>query len=148
EAPVPTDAVPEQLRDLVRRGMAKRPEDRPADATQLLADLEAAALPYGPDWEERGRSQLARRVALRLLLLPTAGAAAGGGAVETTVLGPGGWLRRILVGAGATVVLAGAGGVVVGLWPDGPAPTAQPLPTPPPPVTVPAPPGQATPTPT
>ena len=58
---VPMAPVPEPLRPMVARGLAKDPRYRPADATALAADLRAvAAGAYGPDWENRGRSQLGR----------------------------------------------------------------------------------------
>ncbi|MER7895642.1 serine/threonine-protein kinase [Streptomyces sp. NPDC096046] len=72
DAPVPAEEAPEALRGLVRRGLAKNPEERPARAEDLVAELEAAAgSAYGPDWEERGRSRLAALVALLALLLPS-----------------------------------------------------------------------------
>ncbi|MBD9726472.1 protein kinase [Streptomyces caniscabiei] len=73
DAPVPADEVPEAVRELVRRGLAKDPEDRPAEAEAFVRELEAAALAgYGPEWEERGRGRLAALVALLPLLLPSA----------------------------------------------------------------------------
>ncbi|MFF9039042.1 protein kinase [Streptomyces sp. NPDC014892] len=73
DAPVPADEVPEAVRELVRRGLAKDPEERPAEAEAFVRELEAAALAgYGPDWEERGRGRLAALVALLPLLLPSA----------------------------------------------------------------------------
>ncbi|HEV2931995.1 MAG TPA: serine/threonine-protein kinase, partial [Streptosporangiaceae bacterium] len=57
--PVPLDPVPEPLRPLVSAGMAKQPENRPADASSFVAELRAAAAgAYGPGWDERGRSHL------------------------------------------------------------------------------------------
>ncbi|MEU2912943.1 serine/threonine-protein kinase [Streptomyces massasporeus] len=72
DAPVPAEDAPEPVRDLVRRGLAKNPEERPARAEDLVAELETAAgTAYGPDWEERGRGRLAALVALLPLLLPS-----------------------------------------------------------------------------
>ncbi|QYX82627.1 serine/threonine-protein kinase [Streptomyces akebiae] len=72
DAPVPADEVPEAVRELVRRGLAKDPEERPAQAEAFVRELEAAAVAgYGPDWEERGRGRLAALVALLPLLLPS-----------------------------------------------------------------------------
>ncbi|MFJ9871041.1 protein kinase [Streptomyces sp. NPDC101165] len=73
DAPVPADEVPEPVRALVRRGLAKDPDERPTQAEAFVSELEAAAgAAYGPDWEERGRGRLAALVALLLLLLPSA----------------------------------------------------------------------------
>ncbi|MFF4656446.1 serine/threonine-protein kinase [Streptomyces sp. NPDC001381] len=72
-APVPADAVPEPLRALVLRGMAKSPSERIGSADEFLDELEtAAAAGYGPDWEERGRRALAAlATALLLELAPS-----------------------------------------------------------------------------
>ncbi|MFD9462961.1 protein kinase [Streptomyces sp. NPDC060027] len=70
---IPADEVPEPVRSLVHRGLAKSPEERPAHAEDFVAELEATAGgAYGPDWEERGHGRLATLVALSLLLLPSA----------------------------------------------------------------------------
>ncbi|MGW3916738.1 serine/threonine-protein kinase [Streptomyces sp. NPDC005070] len=70
---IPADEVPEPVRSLVERGLAKAPGQRPAHAEDFVAELEATAGgAYGPDWEERGRRQLAALAALFLLLLPSA----------------------------------------------------------------------------
>ncbi|MFI8214512.1 serine/threonine-protein kinase [Streptomyces sp. NPDC085932] len=89
DAPVPADEAPEPVRDLVRRGLAKDPGERPARAEDLVTDLEAAAgAAYGPGWEERGRGRLAALVALLPLLLPTSRQAPRGTAdTARTVLG-------------------------------------------------------------
>ncbi|MDX3453834.1 serine/threonine-protein kinase [Streptomyces sp. ME02-8801-2C] len=73
DAPVPVDEVPESVRELVRRGLAKEPGQRPSQAEEFVSELEAVAgAAYGPDWEERGRGRLAALVALLPLLLPSA----------------------------------------------------------------------------
>lgn len=73
DAPIPVEEAPEAVRELVRRGLAKDPEERPAQAGAFVTELEAAAgAAYGPDWEERGRGRLAALVALLPLLLPSA----------------------------------------------------------------------------
>ncbi|MEV0173222.1 serine/threonine-protein kinase [Streptomyces sp. NPDC050803] len=73
EAPVPAEEAPEAVRALVRRGLAKDPADRPAQAAEFVTELEAVAgTAYGNDWEERGRGRLAALVALLPLLLPSA----------------------------------------------------------------------------
>ena len=72
--PVPVDAVPEPVRPLVAAGMAKQPEDRPADATAFVAALnKVAARTYGPDWHERGRSHLGEAALLLAALWPSGG---------------------------------------------------------------------------
>ncbi|CCK24958.1 protein kinase [Streptomyces davaonensis JCM 4913] len=73
EAPVPADEAPEAVRALIRRGLAKDPAQRPAQAAEFVTELEAVAgTAYGQDWEERGRGRLAALVALLPLLLPSA----------------------------------------------------------------------------
>ncbi|KES08846.1 serine/threonine protein kinase [Streptomyces toyocaensis] len=73
DAPVPAEDVPEAVRPLVRRGLAKEAAGRPGDAEAFVTELEAiAGTAYGPGWEERGRGRLAALVALLPLLLPSA----------------------------------------------------------------------------
>ena len=112
EAPIPIESVPEPVRGLVRRGLAKKVEHRPKDAATFLYELEqVAGAGYGPGWEEEGRSALARRAALLLLLFPLAGLAAGGTGAAKTVIG---WSNRslnMLLAGAATLVLLIAGGV-------------------------------------
>ncbi|WP_051969437.1 serine/threonine-protein kinase [Kitasatospora azatica] len=89
EAPIPDELAPEPVRPLIRAGLAKTPQERPKNATALVAKLEQVARAgYGEEWEERGRDALAALVALLpLLLLPSGGAAgAGTTALATTVL--------------------------------------------------------------
>jgi hypothetical protein len=63
-AHVPAEQVDPPLRELVRRGMAKDPQDRPADANVFVTQLEQVALAqYGIDWEERGEEELRDRSA-------------------------------------------------------------------------------------
>lgn len=70
--PVPVDQVPESLQPLVAAGMAKDPQDRPADATAFVAALKtAAARACGPAWDERGRSHLAEAALLLAALWPS-----------------------------------------------------------------------------
>ncbi len=90
--PVPIEAVPEPVRPLVASGMAKQPEDRPADAGTFVAALnQVAAGTYGPDWHERGRTHLAEAALLLAALWPAAGpAAVQGTAVVRTALHRGG----------------------------------------------------------
>src|SRR5215469_15396449 len=111
-SPVPIEAVPASLRDLVVRGLAKSPGERPADAMTFVRDLEYVAVAaYGPDWEERGRRHLAERTAALLLLLLGGGVVgAGAGAAAATFLGR----RRLqIVTAAAAVALVAATSVGV-----------------------------------
>ncbi|MFI1466507.1 serine/threonine-protein kinase [Streptomyces wuyuanensis] len=99
-APVPVEEVPEELRPLIRRGMAKSPEERPETAEAFVAELEAVACAaLGSDWEKRGRGELAALAALLPLLLPSAGA------------------QAVSVAARASTSL-GRGHRPGGLWPD------------------------------
>jgi eukaryotic-like serine/threonine-protein kinase len=111
-APVPTVEVAEPFRDLLERGMAKDPAERPSDAAAFVFELESAATAAaGPDWEARGRSQLKERVAALLLLL---GGATAGTSATTTVTT---WLGRhkaaALGAAAAVVATLVAGGIAV-----------------------------------
>ncbi|PZG02296.1 serine/threonine-protein kinase [Nonomuraea aridisoli] len=70
-APVPLHEAPSPVRELVRRGLAKDPAERPGSALAFVGELERAArAAYGEDWEERGRRRLSGLVALLALLLP------------------------------------------------------------------------------
>ncbi|SCD60687.1 serine/threonine protein kinase [Streptomyces sp. DvalAA-14] len=91
EAPIPNEQVPEPVRPLIRRGLAKTPPERPQSAAEFVAELQAVATAaYGEDWEERGQRKLAALVALLPLLLPFgAGTASGTTALAHTRLGPG-----------------------------------------------------------
>ncbi|MFC4943147.1 serine/threonine-protein kinase [Pseudonocardia sp. GCM10023141] len=120
-APIPVDTLPAAVRPLLECGMAKDPAHRPSGTAEFLAELDrVAAAGYGPEWEQRGRDQLARRAALLALLFPLAGGAVGGTAIATTVLGGGARVLgprvlgrgRALAAAAAVLVLAG-GAVVV-----------------------------------
>ncbi|MFI2347630.1 serine/threonine-protein kinase [Streptomyces sp. NPDC019443] len=111
-APVPEEETPEPVRPLIRRGMAKEPQERPENAAAFVAELEEiAGAAYGPDWEERGQRRLAALAALLPLLFPSAsGQAAGTTELATTAVG-GGWggswkpgLRGVLTGVAALVV--------------------------------------------
>jgi serine/threonine-protein kinase len=91
-AAVPVDTITAPpLRDLITRGMAKNPADRPQGAIAFVSELEsAAAAAYGPDWEERGRGHLAVRAAALLPLLLAGGGTAGSSGTSTAVSWPGG----------------------------------------------------------
>ncbi|MFG2990493.1 serine/threonine-protein kinase [Streptomyces sp. NPDC048257] len=110
EAPVPETEAPEPVRPLIRRGLAKAPEQRPENAEAFVAELEGVALAaYGPEWEERGQRKLAALAALLPLLFPSAGApAAGTTAVATTTVPSGsGWApgRRGWLATGVALVM-------------------------------------------
>src|ERR1700677_2079777 len=84
--PVPLEPVPAPLRPLVTAGMARDPQDRPADAAAFVTELRAAAWPaYGEDWEDRGRSHLGEAALLLAALWPSA----AGHAVEQVRLSQG-----------------------------------------------------------
>ena len=131
-APIPFGEVPEPVRAVVARGMAKDPAHRPSDAASFVTELETAARAgYGEDWEQRGRRALAARAATLLALSPLAligstaavgtgatgvGAAAGGagaagsvGATTGAVAGKG-----VLATVGAKVAAAAVAVAVVG----------------------------------
>ncbi|RMI38393.1 serine/threonine-protein kinase, partial [Actinomadura harenae] len=56
----PLDRLPEGLRPLVGRGLAKDAPDRPPSAAEFASELEAAAsAAYGAEWETRGVRALA-----------------------------------------------------------------------------------------
>ncbi|WP_272498623.1 serine/threonine-protein kinase [Actinomadura litoris] len=133
-APIPLERVPEPLRPLVRRGMAKNPADRFWNAHAFLGELETAAVgACGPDWERRGALALAALAAAVATAAPLAmlgGALVGpGSAVTDLAAKAGGSVGKGVLGklGGAKgVTAAGIGGVgaavVVGwlLWPTGP----------------------------
>ncbi|MDM4719069.1 serine/threonine-protein kinase [Micromonospora sp. WMMA1363] len=121
EAPIPLDPTPVPVHDLLRHGMAKRPDERPQPAEVFLEALQrAAADAYGPEWEERGLRELARRAALLAALFPFPEGSGGATSVATTTLGSGvgrwGWLRggrprpAVLAGAVVAAGLIGVGG--------------------------------------
>jgi serine/threonine-protein kinase len=112
-APVPLDGIDESLHGLIARGMAKNPLERPQSAIAFVAELEAtAAAAYGPEWEERGRSHLAERVAalLPLLLLRGPKPGSSGSSAANTWLGSG--KRRALSVATIAVAAVVAVGAV------------------------------------
>jgi eukaryotic-like serine/threonine-protein kinase len=110
QAPVPIELVPEAVRGLVRRGLAKETGQRPGDAKIFLRELEAVAgANYGPDWEEEGRGKLARRALLLALLFPFAAAAVGGSSTAMASTWLGGLTTKAkysLLAGGTAIVLA------------------------------------------
>ncbi|REE95880.1 serine/threonine-protein kinase [Thermomonospora umbrina] len=118
-APVPVEAVPEPLRPLVGRGMAKEATQRPPGAAAFVAELETIATEaYGEDWEQRGvRTLAAGAVALAALfplgaaLIPGASGAAGAvgaGAAGASSMAGGGSAAGsgLLAATGAKVTMA------------------------------------------
>ncbi|MEO3784679.1 PASTA domain-containing protein [Actinocorallia sp. B10E7] len=64
QAPIPLEDVPEAVRGLLRRGLAKDFAESRASGAEFAAELEAAAAAsYGEDWEQRGLRLLAMAVA-------------------------------------------------------------------------------------
>ena len=62
-SPAPIEVLPEPVRALVLRGLAKDPSSRP-DAQRLLAAVgEVATRAVGHDWERRGRRELVAHLA-------------------------------------------------------------------------------------
>jgi serine/threonine-protein kinase len=114
-AAVPVEQVDEPLRTLIARGMAKDPADRPSDAAALMAELdELAADAYGPDWEDRGRGELAESAVALLGLLPI-GTAGGGSGLTLAAT----WIGRhrrtaIAVAALAVAVVVAATATALG----------------------------------
>lgn len=120
-APVPLGPVPEPLRELIARGMAKDPAHRPGAADAFVAELEAAArAAYGADWEERGWKRLAASAAaltalIPLALLTTAGTAAAPAVVAGAPAGAGiaaATIGKVVAGV-VLAVLVGIGGFLV-----------------------------------
>ncbi|WP_067482066.1 serine/threonine-protein kinase [Actinomadura hibisca] len=123
--PVPLDEMPEELRPLVERGMAKDPEERPAGAAAFVGELEQLAQRvYGADWEQRGVRALAGAAIAFAALFPllavasggaasAAGTAAGGGAAGSVGLLSALGTKAGVAVAGAAVVGTTAGGVGV-----------------------------------
>ncbi|HJQ47532.1 MAG TPA: protein kinase [Amycolatopsis sp.] len=104
-APVPLDQVPEQLRPLIARGMAKDPAWRPGTADAFVAELETAArAAYGPDWEQRGWKRLAAGAAALSALTPLALLTTAGTAAAPVTAA---------AGAGTGIAAAGVGKIVV-----------------------------------
>ncbi|QTI43149.1 Serine/threonine-protein kinase StkP [Streptomyces nojiriensis] len=79
EAPIPDDRVPEALRPLIRRGLAKRAVERPPSAAAFVRELDALATStYGEDWEVRGQRSLAALLTLLPVLVGSANDAVTG----------------------------------------------------------------------
>ncbi|MEO3888508.1 protein kinase [Nonomuraea sp. B5E05] len=129
----PVGDVPEHLRGLVERGLAKDPAERPSSAEAFLAELETvAAGAYGPGWEERGRRRLAALAGMLVLFFPTGldePAETGTTVVETRFGDPSRLLRtlpaKLAIGATAAVVLVAAIVLLVNAAEDKPVLQAQ-----------------------
>jgi eukaryotic-like serine/threonine-protein kinase len=108
--PVPLEPVPAPLRPLIAAGLAKDPAGRPRDGAALVTELRAVAgRTYGPDWEDRGRSQLAAAALLLAALWPSGGPpAVQGTAVHKIPLH-----RRLVHAPRAAVKAVVVGGAVV-----------------------------------
>ncbi|WP_158566759.1 serine/threonine-protein kinase [Actinomadura craniellae] len=119
EGPIPVEEVPGPLRELISRGLAKDPADRPASAADFAEALEEAARSaYGPAWEAQGRSRLTEMAAATAALPPPdpaqqrAADRSRGSGSHRTVGGEKGGRRRWpwAVGAAVLAVAAAAGG--------------------------------------
>jgi serine/threonine-protein kinase len=106
-AAVPVALVDEPLQELIERGMAKDPRDRPPNAMEFVAELNwVADQAYGPDWEERGRGDLARRASALLLLLLGAVAGAAGGSFTVTLLAAMNRRKKAVIAGAAVGIIA------------------------------------------
>ncbi len=104
EAPIPVADIPEPLRDLVSRGLAKDPADRPADAAAFLQSVEHVAnMRYGSDWERAGESMLLRRL-VPLIAPPGRDIEVKKERPVTSLLGSS-LITRVLVGAAAAAAI-------------------------------------------
>lgn len=124
--PVPLEVVPDALRGLLRRGLAKAPELRYASAREFLAELERdATAGYGQEWEQRGRRHLAEPATALALRFPLARTghepAARAAAPRPAYL----WVTVATVAAVAVSLLASGGKL-----PQGPATALAPPDTP------------------
>jgi eukaryotic-like serine/threonine-protein kinase len=106
-APIPVGLFDQPVQALIERGLAKNPRDRPAHAVEFVAELnEVADGAYGADWEERGRSELAKRAAALLLLLLGGIAGAAGGSFAATLLGGMGRKKKAVIAGAALGIFA------------------------------------------
>jgi hypothetical protein len=64
----PVEVVPELVRELVEQGLTKDPRSRPEARCLLTLASNVAARAVGPDWERRGRRELAALLASRSAL--------------------------------------------------------------------------------
>ena len=106
-AKIPVGWFDRPLQALIERGLAKDPRDRQAHAVEFVAELdEVADGAYGEDWEERGRSELAKRAAALLLLLLGGIAGAEGGSFAATLLGGMSRKKKAVIAGAALGIVA------------------------------------------
>jgi eukaryotic-like serine/threonine-protein kinase len=104
QSTLPVDMVPEPVRELVLRGLAKDPGSRP-EARSLLAHVgDVAACAVGPGWERRGRRELAALLAGRSALLDVSAPVRGSGGADWQHRRP---VRLAAVMGGALALAAG-----------------------------------------
>ncbi|HEX6357079.1 serine/threonine-protein kinase [Actinophytocola sp.] len=105
----PVEQVPEPVRALVSRGMAKDVRQRPPSAAAFVAELEAAAVAgYGKDWESKGWARLAGFAGALLAASPMAWLVS-----STGVLTSGGATASAAGAASSAVAAKTAAGAVV-----------------------------------
>ncbi len=138
-APPPVERVPEPVRALVARGMAKDVATRPASAAAFVKELEAAAVAgYGRNWESTGWQRLAGYAGTLLAASPmawlvsstgvltaTGGTAAAGGAAGSAVAAKaaaGAVAAKVAAAVVGAAVVVGATVIVVNTTGDDPPP--------------------------
>jgi eukaryotic-like serine/threonine-protein kinase len=144
-APPPVEHVPEPVRALVARGMAKDVTQRPAGAAAFVKELEAAAVAgYGKDWETAGWQRLAGYAGTLLALSPMAwlvsstgvltsgamsasatGAAGAAGSAAAAKSAAGAVAAKIAAAVIGVAVVAGAAVIVVETTSDPPPAATQ-----------------------
>jgi hypothetical protein len=140
----PVEHVPEPVRALVARGMAKDVTQRPAGAAAFVTELEAAAVKgYGKDWEAAGWRRLAGYAGALLAFSPMAwlvsstgvltsgataasatGAAGAAGSAAAAKTATGAIAAKIAAAVVGVAVVAGAAVIVVETTSDPPPPGA------------------------
>ncbi|WP_459706984.1 serine/threonine-protein kinase [Actinophytocola sp. KF-1] len=109
-APPPVEQVPEPVRALVARGMAKDAAARPASAEAFVKELESAAVAgYGKDWESTGWQRLAGYAGVLLAASPMAWLVSSTGVLTAT---GGGSVAAAGGAAGSAVAAKAATGAV------------------------------------
>ncbi|RKS71934.1 serine/threonine protein kinase [Actinomadura pelletieri DSM 43383] len=121
--PIPLNRVPDPLRPLVLRGLARRPSERVNSAHQFVSELEAIAVrAYGAEWERRGMIALgtvAASVGLAVLAsaFPTSVATSAATGVANTVAPVSkGFLAKIGGAKAAAGIGAMGVGTVLAVW--------------------------------